>query len=311
MFNKDNISYVYDEQLYQKILREVAIKPIGRADEGNVINLFNAREKVYPDGSVTIKKLNFVCQYKSDGYELVDKPSKIKPVIDDDTPNTDMIISVPKVQTPDDINKKTLENIQRARNTIYDIAISNEWNYFITLTYSAEKCDRYSFVETSKKVRKYLNNFKNYHKIDCPNFKYLIVHEMHKDGAYHYHGLIYLDDDATMSNSGKRTKKDQPIYNWTKWTNGWSTATKIDNVDACCNYITKYVTKSISEEYTKGQRRYYYSQNCKKPVINRYIIDDNELVNYDCTYKTDISSGYETDLATMIDARYGIDIKEI
>lgn len=309
MIRDKDLTIIYDEVLYQKIREQLAIKPVGRIGETGTLNYFNAREKLYPDGTVEIKRLNFVSQYRSEGYELVQNKPKIKST-EIEPIDSDMIITQPVEKSQEELDKKTLDNIQRAKNNIFDIAISNQWNYFITLTYNSEKCDRYSFQDTSKKVRVFMNNFKRLHKVDCPNFRYLIVHEMHKDGAFHYHGLIYLDDDATMVDSGKRTKKDQPIYNWDKWFNGWSTATKIDNLGACCNYITKYVSKSIEESYTKGQRRYYYSQNCKKPVVNRYMIDDEELTQYDCIYKTDISSGYETDLATMIDARYGIDIKE-
>lgn len=305
---KDLQNVVWDDSLYNLIKDKLSRKPVCRQTEREVTRYYNARQTIYPDGRVVIKRYKIPLSYKDDGVEYVDDSTRLpKTAIND--------IEVLPVEGAECVNKKegtcnekkVLENMQKTRNKIYDICASNIWTHFITLTYNSKSCDRYDFAQTSKKVRQFLNNFAKYHKTDCPNFRYLIVHECHKDGAYHYHGLIYLEDDSTMTDSGHRTKKDQPIYNWDKWLNGWSTATKISNLDACCHYITKYVTKSIGDDYQKGQRRFYYSQNCAKPVVDRLNLSDEELQAYDEVYSTDISTGYEADIKSVMRERYGID----
>lgn len=211
--------------------------------------------------------------------------------------------------------RKIVYNIAKTRDKIFDIAISNDWNYFITLTYSSDKCDRYSFIECSKKVRQYMNNFRKEHLNDCPNFKYLIIPEKHKDGAYHFHGLIYLEDSGTLVLAEHQPKKcNYPVYNWGRWKYGFSTVTKIDNIDATRKYILKYVGKNIEEDYVKGQKRFFYSQNCLKPEISRFLITEDFLIElYEEVYDTDISTGYKStleDVKTSIDLianlRYGI-----
>lgn len=211
--------------------------------------------------------------------------------------------------------KKVLYNIAKTRNKIFDIASANDFNYFITLTYDSKKCDRYSFTECSKKVREFMRNFTKEHRLDCPNFKYLLVHEQHKDGAYHYHGLIYLENTDTLKLADKQPKGcKQIVYNWGRWKNGFSTATEIQDKDATRKYILKYISKNIDEDYVKGQRHFYYSQNCAKPVVEKMMITDQDILAlYDEVYDTDRSTGYEStvdNLAECIDMisdfRYGI-----
>lgn len=309
----DNRIIVYDDRLIADIERKLSRPMPCRDKDINSRVYFNAKQKIYPDGNVEIKRYKFINAYRDDGWEEV--KNKIEIEVDERIEKLDKEIEkkdTPKVEkTQEEVDKKIMENIQITRNKIYDIASSNLWNYFITLTYDSKVCDRYSFADTSKKVRRFMRNFGYRNKDKCPNFRYLIIHECHKDGAYHYHGLIYLDDDGTMSDSGKRTKKDQPIYNWDKWLNGWSTATKIGDLNAVTHYITKYVTKSIGDDYQKGQRRFFYSQNCQKPVIKRLMLSDDEFSSYDKTYESEVSYGYDTDMETLIKTRYGVDIKEI
>lgn len=211
--------------------------------------------------------------------------------------------------------KKILYNIAKTRNKIFDIARSNDFNYFITLTYNSQSCDRYSFSDCSSKIRKFMNNFKNEHKFDCPNFKYLLVHEQHKDGAYHYHGLIYLENADLLQLAGRQPKNcKQIVYNWSRWKNGFSTATEIQNQEATRKYILKYINKNIDENYQKGQRHFYYSQNCLKPQIESMISNPQMLMLYNQIYDTDRSTGYESTidlqnemLNSIMKSRYGIE----
>lgn len=184
--------------------------------------------------------------------------------------------------------EKAKDNMIKTKEKIHDIANSNDFNYFITLTFKSDKVDRFSFNETSKKVRKFMNNYKN--KIDS-ELKYLLVHECHKNGAYHYHGMLYLSDRTKLVDSTKRDKNDEIIYNWQSWKNGFSTCTEIRNLNATRNYILKYIEKDIDKDYVKGQRRFYYSQNCFKP--QKEVCLDYPTHNLELSFETRYSVGYE------------------
>lgn len=326
---------------------------------------FDTIKKIYPDGSVTLKKLKFTGYKIQRGYEsetdeerlarhdyqknkkhkdtyasvVMDWRDKqyirlhgVQGTVDCDADaqgDTDTIVQSQPISDDEraaEIERKrknkVLYNIAKTRNKIFDIARSNDFNYFITLTYNADKCDRYSFSDCSKKVRQFMNNFSKRNKDTCPNFKYLLVHEQHKDGAYHYHGLIYLEHEDFLVYDPVRSKQyarahhgqKLDIYNWCKWRNGWSTVSKIDNQDACRKYILKYISKNIDEDYQKGQRHFYYSQNCLKPEVESMVSDKQMLMMYDQVYETDRSIGYEStldnldEMAGMIaELRYGLD----
>lgn len=307
--------------------------------EIEVLEPFNTIFKTFPNGEMTAKKFNFTCWKVKKGYEIVtdeEKQSFKKPITDTKHKTLNNQKELDFIEPLEDVYKtnkqkeerkteveerrkerKVLYNISKTKTKIYDIACSNDFNYFITLTYSSEKCDRYSFEQCSKKVRKFMNNFKNMHADTCPNFKYLLIHEKHQDGAYHYHGLIYLDDDSTLKHDHVRTNKSKntTVYNWQSWKNGFSTVSKIENIEATRKYILKYISKSILEDYTKGQRRFYYSQNCLKPKVETRMATDT-LNLYQETYRTERSTGYKTTekefnemLDMVIEFQYGINTK--
>lgn len=239
---------------------------------------FDTIEKRFSDGTVFIKKLKFTAYKQELGYEA----------------ENDLLISGTLKEKDSNYKlQKAIDNMIKTRSKIYDIARNNGFNYFITMTYNKEKVDRYSFQECSAKIRKFMNNFAVRNKETCPNFKYLIVHEKHKDGAFHYHGLIYLESKDTLTFHKKI--KGGNIYNWEKWKNGFSTVSEIKNLEATRKYILKYVLKDIDIDYVKGQRRYYCSQNCERPVKQSYMLENDIDTNvYKQVYESDISIGYET-----------------
>ena len=91
-------------------------------------------------------------------------------------------------RTIDEENHCIKVSLGKTKNTIYNIARSNIWKWFITLTLSPEKVDRSSYDECTKKLQNFLDNLRRRY---CPKLKYLIVHELLKDRTnYHFHGLL-------------------------------------------------------------------------------------------------------------------------
>lgn len=83
------------------------------------------------------------------------------------------------------IDKKEVErvSVSRTRRNVRELALCNDFEYFCTITVNSAKCDRYSLDEVQDNLRKCLRNIRN----DCDYFKYLIITEKHKDGAFHFH----------------------------------------------------------------------------------------------------------------------------
>lgn len=91
-------------------------------------------------------------------------------------------------------------SVTRSKNKIHDLARSETWEYFITLTYDSSKTDRYDYSACLKKCQKWLNNQRSRYAQDLA---YIFVPEKHKDGAYHFHGLVANVGNMKFDDSGK------------------------------------------------------------------------------------------------------------
>jgi hypothetical protein len=130
------------------------------------------------------------------------------------------------------------DSIRRAKKRVFEYAMLNDFEYFITWTLDKEKIDRYDKKEVAEKMRNFLRNM-----VQRKSLHYIIVPELHKDGAIHAHGFVSGDFD--MHDSGKKDRAGRKIYNIKDWKYGFSTAVKIDgDPQKASYYITKYVEKA-------------------------------------------------------------------
>ena len=164
-------------------------------------------------------------------------------------------------------------SLSRTKQNLIGLLRANKWDYFITLTFDRKLVDSSSYEEICKKACKYMNNLK---ERKCPDLKYVLVPELHKDGEhYHIHGVLGNTDGLQTRFSGKTDKKRKIIYNLPTWKYGFSTATEIEDNEAVSNYIAKYITKD-TENLLKGKQRYWSSRNCTKidDITETMMIDD-------------------------------------
>ncbi len=154
-------------------------------------------------------------------------------------------------------------SLNRTKNNIYYLARSNVWEWFVTLTLDPAKMDRYDYKECSAKVRKWFNNLR---QRVCKSMYYLIVPERHKDGAWHFHGLLGGCSGLSFVDSGKVDSSGNPIYNFENWKYGFSTATRVVDSARASSYICKYISKELCE-ITSGRQRYWVSNNVERAKV--------------------------------------------
>ena len=181
----------------------------------------------------------------------------------------------------EDIDKKNITckseveriSLSRTRRNIRELALCNNFEYFCTITVSSAKCDRYSLDEVQDNLRKCLRNIRNSSK----DFKYLIITEKHKDGAFHFHGLMSGLSDLYVNKYGylSSSKLD---------TLGFNSFSKIESLDKVSNYILKYITKDCVKN-SKNQI-YISSRGLKK--AERTELNPN--INIDYSYTNDFCS---------------------
>jgi hypothetical protein len=163
---------------------------------------------------------------------------------------------------------------RRSKNMIYDIARSNVWEWFVTLTFNPEKVNSFDYDACTKKLSKWLNNTRT----KCgDNFRYIVIPELHQSGRYHFHGLMSGCDGLKFEISGHKSGEDD-IYNIGGYKLGFTTATRVKDTARVSMYIAKYVTKELTA-CTKGKRRYWASKNCDKPLVNQGFVPKIEHTN--------------------------------
>ena len=79
-----------------------------------------------------------------------------------------------------DVNEEKLSNnISRAKSKIYEYALCNDFEYFVTLTLDKNKIDRSNIDNFIKKLSQYIRDTR---KSTGQKIQYILIPEKHKDG---------------------------------------------------------------------------------------------------------------------------------
>lgn len=181
----------------------------------------------------------------------------------DESEIVDGMVKVHDIDEIEDRAKKSAQcSFSRTRSRVYQLARGNEWLWFITFTFDKRKCDRYDWIGTSVRLKEYLGYMRKKHIEAGYDFKYMVVPEQHKDGAFHFHGIFGSCDSHLLQI--KRYLPDKGFWLVDSWHWGFSSATQVKDDLAVSNYITKYFTKDMMA-VSKGKKRYWASRNLSLP----------------------------------------------
>ena len=231
--------------------------------------------KIYPDGTTVLTVYKNFRVYRGSA----EKESLDVDVLD----NSYNVSLYSGEKTEEEKEYEKLKNLWRIKTKIKDYILSNDFNYFWTLTF---KDDRYDYDLAFKKMGKWLEKMrKKYGKFD-----YIMIPELHKDGAIHFHGvtggLNALIVDAGVKHKGAK------VYNCLEWEHGFTTLTKIRSREKTASYVTKYVTKEMQNSIVeKGKKKYWCSRGLRKPDIT--FTDLNLTPDLKPEYENDICAIYK------------------
>lgn len=174
------------------------------------------------------------------------------------------------------------DSLKRAKDSIFDYVLNNEFDYFFTGTINPEELDSKDPKELLKPVQRWLKNM-----VDRYGLSYLMIAERHKKGGIHFHGLcrssvpLRLEDSGTKLYKGHkkpvsnaRAEKlgltdGRTVYNLKSWKFGFTTCIELtgDRLNTAF-YVTKYITKDCKKIFGKF---FWHSRDLKKPKV---IIED-------------------------------------
>lgn len=228
---------------------------------------YNVRIKVFPDGT-----RQYMWSEKGHHY--------------------DYTIDVKPEKTGKEIERKEIDNEKRAKEVVYDLARSNDWDWFITFTLNPIFCNRFDYDSCCDELKKYTKY------LGKRGFRWIIVPEQHPtSGAWHFHGLLagpVKAVRATNAHTGQLLvdKNGREVYNLADYKAGFTTAVKVDGSPKVATYLTKYYTKDM--QIPKGKKRYWASRNLNRPQVYRDELFGNvfEELMANARYRKDIQGPY-------------------
>jgi hypothetical protein len=233
-------------------------------------------------------KTNFDCRigklkrYTDDFYRVVENKIELSKSIEE---HNNIITFEDVKEIRNCVNKrgifndeKMAQSLSRTRSTIFEIMMCNEWEYFCTFTLNGEYQKRDNIDVFRKKFTAWL---KNYNARNNCTIQYIFIPEKHKDGInWHGHGAImglpveHLTAFKLTENIPRRLKtlikQGREIYNWNAYADkfGFVSLERIQSHEATAKYVTKYITKNMSEtDIEVNKRMFYASQGLKRAEI--------------------------------------------
>jgi len=145
-------------------------------------------------------------------------------------------------------------SIQRAREKVYQICEANRGrhgNYreiFFTLTTQDQLTE---YKESNKKIKSFIRRLSKHvgHAV-----KYIIIPELHKSGAIHYHGIFY-----------NLPFIDIKIFRYQLWKEGYVDLQVPRKIRSTSAYIAKYMTKDYQKNTPLHTKLYFTARDMYRP----------------------------------------------
>ena len=180
--------------------------------------------------------------------------------------------------------ERTRRQLYSIRRKIKGYAFANSFQWFVTLTFNPDKVDSFDYETAKDTLLKWCRSMRDKYK-DI-KFDYLIVPELHKSGAVHFHGLLGDIPASFVEAANPKTgepviRHGRQVYNLADWKYGFSDCEKIESPERAASYITKYVTTALlTDKEMYNKKRYFNSQGLKKPVVAFTMNDNADLNTY-------------------------------
>lgn len=181
----------------------------------------------------------------------------------------------------------------RARKVILEVALCNQWDWFCTFTLDKAKYDRFNLKAWYKDFSQWIRDQR---KKTGKTIRYLLIPEMHLDGAWHMHGL-FADIPDTVSFAELRY-----VHGWkvpdklvsgcyrcwvdyhTKF--GSCSLSALKNPVAAGFYVTKYISKGLQESNIKvGGHLYYCSHGLQRSSVQVDVYEETDYFDRWLTHK--------------------------
>lgn len=194
-----------------------------------------------------------------------------------------------KVKSSD---SKLDNSLSRTKKVILELALCNEWQFFFTGTFNPNLWDRTNISILKSKLLQWI---RDRNKAYNSKISFVLIPEQHKDGSWHFHGLLSGIPINRLSHFNPSVHPSDlcrdDFWNWEDFSNkfGFCSLSFVRNPLSCGFYVTKYISKQMTDLKDRlGFHLYYCSKNLKRslsyaygyipnPDIDKYITNDYEF----------------------------------
>lgn len=188
--------------------------------------------------------------------------------------------------------------VSRARKNVLELALCNPWDWFGTFTLDKEKYNRYDLEKFHKDFTQWIRDQR---KKTGKAIRFLLVPELHEDGAWHMHGLMYNLPDLVSfrdlrAQHGWRIPDELVDGDFSCWVDfhkkfGFCSLGALRDPVAVSHYIAKYVTKSLDDfGVDVGKHLYYCSRGLDRAILHSQLFEPSAELAAFCTQKYEFCS---------------------
>lgn len=182
--------------------------------------------------------------------------------------------------------KKLDAAISRAKRVVLEKALCNDWDWFGTFTLDRTKYDRYDLDKFYKDFTQWIRDQRKKHNV---RIAYILIPEMHGDGAWHMHGLLRGVPDivtfAELRSTGMLVPDILVRGDFSMWRGfhekfGFCSLGRIKNAEASAFYITKYVGKCMNHSgISVGRHLYYCSHRLERAHLRGKVYGESDYLD--------------------------------
>lgn len=192
-------------------------------------------------------------------------------------------------QDGDGPQERFVQSYCRSRSMVLQYALCNHWDYFITITVSPEKFDRWDLNEIYRSLSQWFRDFRKLYG----GVRYVLVPEHHKDGAWHFHGLIADIPSEFLSPFVRGIHPDKLVdagylnFGLLAEHIGYVSLGKLRDPVGAAFYVVKYITKEHAHD-DFYQHLYFCTRglNRARPVADCYSSNPtlDECLEFECDF---------------------------
>lgn len=194
-------------------------------------------------------------------------------------------------------DRKLDPSISRARKSVLELALCNPWDWFGTFTLNKEKYDRNDLDKFREDFTQWIRDQR---KATGAPIRFLLVPEMHQDGAWHMHGLLYglpsVVPFADLREQGWRIPDKLIAGDYSCWLGyhskfGFCSLGAIRDPVRCAFYVSKYVSKDMDGGgVSVGKHLYFASRPLDRSTLHGQVFEQCAELSALCTNKYEFCS---------------------